>query len=389
MESHSADADQTALLNWVLRHGLVEPTAESERPLETHRRALAEAAEAITEPLSAIAMTDGSPENERVFIRGNHRTLGEEVPRRFLTALGGETKYQGSGRLELARQIADPSNPLTSRVIVNRLWHHLFGRGIVASVDNFGVLGQQPTHPELLDYLAVRFVNDGWSIKKMLRSLVLSSTYQMASTPSKAAAEIDPQNLLLHRMRIRRLEGESIRDAILAVSGSLDQTMYGPSVATHITQFMQGRGRPKESGPLDGLGRRSVYLEVRRNFLSPMMLAFDTPIPFSTVGRRNRSNVPAQALILMNDPFVIEQSAKWATRMAGTADTMITQMYLAAFARQPSNTERQDCHRFLERQRKFQTAANAEDSADGSIDERAWADLAHALLNVKEFAFLR
>src|SRR5262249_25621732 len=155
-----------------------------------------------------------------------------------------------------------------------------------------------PTHPELLDYLAARFVRADWSVKKLIRELVLSSAYQMSSHPEQKAEQIDPQNLLLHRMRVRRLEGEVIRDSLLALSGQLDERLYGKPVPVPLPPFQDGRGRPM-SGPLDGDGRRSIYLAVRRNFLSSFLLAFDTPIPFSTVGRRTVSNVPAQALILM------------------------------------------------------------------------------------------
>ena len=259
------------------------------------------------------------------------------------------TVARGSGRLELARQMTDPAlDPFVPRVMVNRIWHHLFGRGIVASVDNFGVLGEAPTHPELLDYLADQFVKDGWSVKKTIRTLVLSSAYRMSSHPTDADKD-DPQNLLLHRARLRRLEGEAIRDAMLSVSGRLDLKMYGPSVPVHLTPFLEGRGRPAD-GPLDGDGRRSLYIAVRRNFLSPMMLAFDTPSPFSTVGRRTVSNVPAQALILMNDPFVHQQAEVWAKRVIGQGGSdkeRITRMYLAAFSRPPTDVEMSACLDFL------------------------------------------
>jgi len=290
---------------------------------------------------------------------------------------------RGSGRLELARQMTDPAvNPLIARVMVNRVWHHLFGRGIVASVDNFGVLGEAPTHPELLDHLADRFVKEGWSLKRLIRALVLSSTYRMASEESPEGEKVDPSNLLLHRMRLRRLEGEAIRDAMLAVSGRLDAKVYGPSVPIHLTPFLEGRGRP-ESGPLDGGGRRSLYLGVRRNFLSPFLLAFDTPIPFSTMGRRSVSNVPAQALILLNDPFVHQQAEVWAKRVLsrpGPAGERVDGMYVNALGRPPTDDERAACLAFLEGQTKRYGVP-----AD---DARVWADLAHTLFNVKEFIFV-
>jgi hypothetical protein len=334
----------------------------------------------------AMAILDGSPVDEHVFIRGSPKALGEMVPRRFLEGLAGTAGLsiaRGSGRLELARQLTDPSvNPLVARVIVNRVWHHLFGRGIVASVDNFGVLGDAPTHPELLDYLSARFAQEGWSIKKLIRTLVLSSTYQMSSKPEAAGDAIDPQNLNLHRMRVRRLEGEAMRDAMLALSGRLDRRLYGPPVPVYLTAFQDGRGRPA-SGPIDGDGRRSIYLGVRRNFLSSMLLAFDTPIPFSTMGRRTVSNVPAQALILMNDPFVHQQAAVWAQRLlqrSMSPTDRICEMYVSAFGRPATSEEIGQCLGFLERQGQLYGSRAEHPSA--------WTDLAHVLFNVKEFIFV-
>jgi hypothetical protein len=332
-----------------------------------------------------MAMQDGDGVDECVFKRGSYKTLGDVVPRRFLEALAGPERLSvthGSGRLELARQITNPAiDPFLPRVMVNRIWEHLFGRGIVPSVDNFGVLGELPTHPELLDYLADKFVKDGWSIKKTIRALVLTNAYRMSSQPTETDKD-DPQNLLLHRARLRRLEGEAIRDAILSVSGRLDLKMYGPSVPVHLTPFLTGRGRPAD-GPLDGDGRRSLYTAVRRNFLSPMMLAFDTPSPFSTVGRRTVSNVPAEALILMNDPFVHQQAALWAKRVlsqAGSDKERITRMYEDAFSRLPTDNELSACVGFLTSQAK---------AADKKPDDSAvWGDLAHTLFNVKEFIYI-
>ena len=332
----------------------------------------------------APALLDGNGVDENVFLRGSHKTLGEIAPRRLLEALVGSDKTMdspGSGRLQLAQQMTDPAvTPFVPRVMVNRIWHHLFGQGIVASVDNFGVLGERPTHPELLDHLASQFVEDGWSVKKMIRRMVLSRSYQMSSRPDPMAEKADPRNLLLQHMRIRRLEGEAIRDAILQVAGSLDAKMYGPSVPVNLTQFQEGRGRTA-SGPLDGNGRRSLYLSVRRNFLSSFLLAFDTPIPFSTVGRRSVSNVPAQALILLNDPFVHQQAGKWAKQTI-TQEKMprerITAMYQTAFARLPSQSEMDACTEFLERQGRL-----------GEVSELAlWSDLAHVLINAKEFIYV-
>jgi hypothetical protein len=386
-------AGQARLANWLVRHGTLfglDRGAKARRFSEVLRLFVADQARTSAkirhESRLAVALLDGSAEDEHVFIRGSHKALGPVAPRRFLEALAGPERLavaRGSGRLELARQLTDPGkDPFVARVLVNRVWHHLFGRGIVASVDNFGVMGEPPTHPELLDYLADHFVKGGWSVKKLIRELVLTNAYRMASKRGGPADRADPENRLLHRARIRRLEGEAIRDALLAVSGRLDLKMYGPAVPVHLTAFQDGRGRPG-SGPLDGDGRRSIYLGVRRNFLSPLMLAFDTPSPFSTVGRRTVSNVPAQSLILMNGPFVHQQAGLWARRAlarGGSAAGRVAGMYLDAFGRPPTEAERAACLDFLARQAKL---SKVEPDAPA-----VWADLAHALFNAKEFIFL-
>jgi len=282
----------------------------------------------------AMAMMDGTGEDAHVLIRGNSSKPGSIEPRHFLTAISGDTPIEivsdiGSGRLELAAQINAPDNPLTARVMVNRIWHHLMGRGIVPTTDDFG-----------------------------------------------AAVEVDPNNRLWHHRPPKRLEGEAIRDSLLTVAGNLDSKLFGPPIPVHLTSFMNGRGKPKKSGPLDGGNRRSIYVAVRRNFLSPFMLTFDTPAPFSTMGRRNVSNVPAQALILMNDPFVVQQSSDWAKRalqQSDNAQERIQAMYVAAFARQPSDSERDFALEFV----------------GDSEDSDRWSAFAHALINTKEFIFLR
>ena len=334
----------------------------------------------------ALAITDGSPVDENLFIRGNHKNLGEVVSRRFLEVFGGADKApprNGSGRLDLAHQVLDPARtPIVPRVFVNRLWKHHFGEGIVRSPDDFGVLGQAPTHPELLEFLAVEFVKNGWSIKKMHRLMLLSSAYQMDSRASESADEADPDNKLLHKMPVRRLEAEAIRDALLAVSGRLDRTQFGPSVPPYLTPFMAGRGRPGTRGPLDGNGRRGIYLGVRRNFLNPMFLAFDYPTPFSSMGKRGVSNVPAQALTMMNNPLVLAEAEVWAKKTAGeqTRDR-ITSMYLAALARPPSPAELDEANAFLDEQARIHGRPD---------DPRAWTDFwTRALVfNVKEFIFV-
>jgi hypothetical protein len=383
------DAPEVArLVGWLARHpellGGAKAVHDKAAALRAEEKKVA--ARIKAESRLAPALLDGSGVDEHVFVRGSPKAEGPPAPRRLIEALAGPQPLapaRGSGRLELARQMTDPAvNPFIARVLVNRVWHHLFGRGIVPSVDNFGVLGEAPTHPELLDHLADRFVREGWSVKTLIRALVLSSTYRMASQSSPEAEKVDPSNRLLHHMRLRRLEGEAIRDAMLAVSGRLNPRLYGPSVPIHLTPFLDGRGRPG-SGPLDGDGRRSLYLAVRRNFLSPFLLAFDTPIPFSTMGRRSVSNVPAQALILLNDPFVHQQAEVWARRVLSQPRTpaeRIEGMYVRAFGRPPTDDERAACLAFLEGQAKRYGVPTDE--------VRVWADLAHTLFNVKEFIFV-
>jgi hypothetical protein len=265
------------------------------------------------------------------------------------------------------------------------VWLGHFGSGLVRTPSDFGLRSESPTHPELLDYLATRFRDEGWSIKKLIREIVLTEAYRMATSGDPAAKERDPLNLLWHRAMVRRLEGEAIRDALLAIAGRLDETRFGRPVPVHLTAFMEGRGRPERSGPLDGDGRRSIYLEVRRNFLSPFMLAFDAPPPASTVGRRNESNVPAQALVLMNDPLVLQQCTLWARRaLEGgklTNQERVERLYREAFCRPPSAVEAAEAAAFV--------AEQAEAYGAGLDDERPWADLCHVLVNVKEFIYLR
>ena len=343
---------------------------------------------------TAPALLDGNGIDQFVLLKGSAARPGELSPRRFLEAIDGANQpawpKHSSGRLELADRVLDPANPLASRVAVNRLWHHLFGRGLVPTTDNFGKLGEPPADPQaqaLLDHLAVRFIEEGWGLKKLIRQIVTSNTWQMASTPSVAAAQRDPLNLLLHHYPLRRLEGEAIRDKILAVSGRLDRTVGGPSVEVYLTPFHDGRGRPK-SGPLDGNGRRSLYTKVRRNFLPSFLLAFDLPVPFQAMGRRNVTNVPAQALTLMNDPFVTEHAQVWARRLLAetslSTEGRITQMYGEAFAREPTAAEQAVAIEFL----AAQAERHGADLATDPTNAAAWADLAHALFNTKEFIFV-
>ncbi|MEX0792125.1 MAG: PSD1 and planctomycete cytochrome C domain-containing protein [Pirellulaceae bacterium] len=320
----------------------------------------------------------------RLHIRGSHANLGKPVPRGFLSILGdlgSLTIEEGrSGRLELAHAIADPDNPLTARVFVNRLWGYHFGVGLVPTVDNFGLRGEVPTHPELLDWLAAQFVQNDWSIKKMHRLMVLSHTYQMSHQPTEKGMQVDPDNRLWHHLPVRRLDAESIRDAILAVAGTLDRSLFGKGINPQLTPYMYPRYRPP-SGPVDGNNRRSIYGAVRRNFIPPLMAAFDVPPPNDTVGSRDVTAVPNQALVLLNNEFVHQQAQRWGQRLAQedrSIDERIDDMFIRAIARSPTATEQEAIRVFIETQREQDLA-----------EQEIWSAVAHVVFNLKSFIFVR
>ena len=221
----------------------------------------------------------------------------------------------------------------------------------------------------------------------MIRYMVLSNTFQRSSIGTRAIFEKDPANLFLSHYPIHRLEAEAIRDAILTASGRLDTTMYGLPVYIHLTEFVKGRGRPP-SGPIDGDGRRSIYQSLRRNFLSPFMLTFDMPVPFSAFGKRNITNVPAQSLALMNDPFVDGQAQFWAERILKeqtNPSERIRAIYQDAFSRPPIESETQAALSFLEEQRLTYGTDDAALDAETAV----WKDFCHSIFNMKEFIYVR
>jgi hypothetical protein len=297
----------------------------------------------------------------------------------------------GSGRLELAERIASAENPLTARVMTNRIWQHLFGAGLVRTVDDFGHVGERPSHPELLDHLAARFVADGWSMKRLIRAIALSRTFQASNQPSAAAKAADPQNRLLSHYPARRMEAEAIRDSILAASGRLSPALYGASVQPFREKV--NADRRLFPGPLDGNGRRSVY--VKNNLMeAPKFLGvFNFPGGKVTQGRRDVTNVPAQALALLNDPFVIGQADVWAGRMierpAVTLGERIDAMFRTALGRLPTTEERQRfeqaAHRFAE---LHGTGGGGTVEVEIVNSRAVWKDVAHAIFNLAEFVYI-
>jgi len=340
-------------------------------------------AQALPESIEALVLAEAGAWNDSVHVRGSAKRLGDSVTRGAMGSLAQGVPAPGaigSGRLELARMLVERSHPLVARVMVNRIWQHVVGRGLVSTPDDFGALGAAPTHPELLDWLAADFMRD-WDIKRLVRQIALSATFAQSGTSSEQSESLDPTNALLHRAFIRRLDAESVRDAMLALAGRLDRTMGGPGVPTHLTEFMTGRGRPGQSGPLDGNGRRSVYLEVRRNFADSFLATFDLPVPTTTVGRRHESNVPAQALAMMNAPLVHELAARWGACAGASCDgspasivRIAASMLQDAWGREPATEQVDRCVAFVQ--------------AEGGPSPAAWSALAHAILNTKQFLFI-
>jgi hypothetical protein len=400
LEGRSPRTPDAATLRWTewwLQHPELSGLATDTEYRNLARRFIQEqealAGKVVWQSRTAVAWMDGTGVDEHVLVRGKPFKPGMPAPRSLPVVFTGARPIQpadSSGRLELARQLADPSNPLVARVWVNRVWHHLFGRGLVPTVDNFGALGERPTHPELLDHLAWQFVHvDGWSTKRLIRRLLLTRTYAVGSRDSDTRApELDPGNRWWHRMPVRRLEAEAIHDALLAVSGRLDPALGGPPVPVHLTEFVIGRGRPDQSGPLDGNGRRSLYTALRRNFLPTTLQAFDFPTPFSTVGRRNVTNVPAQSLAVMNDPFFHQQAELWARRLLrehpqADLPTRVRTLFLQAYHRSPTPAELEACRTTLAELKAFHAS-----EPGGSSEIGPWIDLCHALLNANEFIYL-
>jgi hypothetical protein len=321
-------------------------------------------------PRRVPGVVEGTAYDAPLLSRGDHRKPMDPVPRGYLELIDSHPYATSrSGRLELANDIVDPANPLTSRVMVNRIWHCLFGRGLVGTVDNFGRLGEEPSHPELLDFLAGHFIEHGWSGKELIRFLVTTRAYQLSSVASERSGQVDPADEWLSHARVRRLEAESIRDSLLAISGRLDSTMFGPGA--------DALAMPSEQR------RRSVYLTVKRNFPSPFLETFDAPKPFTTLGQRDATNVPAQSLALLNDPFVVEQAARWAVSMLGAEldpDARVQRMFEIAFARPAGDAELALCRTYLDDLAKDHHGGEA---------ELVWRDFGQSLFNLKEFIYLR
>ena len=311
-----------ACLGEELLENSVEKLADALPLIETYRRLEAEIIPSERVP----AMEETVGRDQSLLARGDHKKPGESVPRGFLSVIDA-TPYRSndSGRLQLASDLLRPDNPLTRRVIANRVWHHLFGRGLAATPDNLGHLGPTPTHPALLDGLARYVELNGWSLKTLIRHIITSRAWRLDSQASSQAATVDPENRLLSHAFVRRLEAEPVRDSLLAASGSLDRQLFGP---------MQPGDSP----------RRSVYVRVARNAIDPLLRVYDFPEPASAVGCRDVTNVPAQALYLLNDKRITELARTWAEQIladgsCATDDDRLQRMFVSALGRSASPDE--------------------------------------------------
>jgi hypothetical protein len=342
---------------------------------------------------------------------GSHEAPQEEVQPGFLTVIDPRpaavtpcTKTNTTGRrTALANWLASADNPLTSRVMVNRLWHYHFGRGIVGTPSDFGMMRERETHPALLDWLAATFVEKGWSIKAMHRLMMLSNTYQQSSDFNEQAARVDPANKLLWRFRRQRLTGEEIRDAMLAVSGRLNLQMGGPSVFPDIPEKMEVRGGWKRNEREEAKNRRSVYVFVRRNSRYPMFQAFDMPDTHESCARRSVTTTAPQALSLLNDRVTLQAAQAFAARVlkesGNDPQAQIMRAYRLAFSRAPEAAERAAAEAFLRRQAEVikprlaagQPVALPLNVSGAPVDAAlaaALVDFCHALLNANEFVYV-
>ncbi len=337
-QAQLATDSQVKLIEEARQLGLLEMDEASKTKLGELVQKYLELEIQLKSPNRVPGLLEADAVDQALFIRGNHRQPGADIPRGFLEAID-DSPYEAtnSGRLQLADNVVRDDNPLTRRVVVNRIWHYLFGAGLVRSVDNFGKLGEKPSHPELLDDLAVQMQVQGWSMKNMIRYILLSKTWQLESRSSELAQENDPDNRLLSHASIRRLEGEVLRDSLLANSGRLERTMYGPPV-----------------GNVTSHERRSLYLSVRRNSLNPFLKTFDFPVPAATKGRRDSTNVPAQSLTLLNDAFVISSARLLATRTGSEKNeaSRIQMMFERSLGRRPTEQELQAAKAYLIELRK-------------------------------------
>ncbi len=328
---------------------------------------------------SAMGVEDGNATNVPIFVRGNHERPGEIQPRHFPRALSDGKPISGnvSGRLELAQWIANRDNPLTARVMVNRAWRWHFGRGLVATTDNFGKLGAKPSHPELLDWLAIWFMENGWSVKKLNALILNSATFQMSSTANAAALKIDPTNLLLSRAPLRRMEAEPLRDSLLQISGQLDLKVGG-TIWT-FENYKLVFNHTSEDATTYSSNRRAIYLPVIRNHVYDLFELFDFPDPGTVNGNRADTTIAPQALYLMNSPLVLRTCATMANELLAKKNLTNAQrvewLYAKVYNRKPTSKESKNAVKFV--------------NVFCQEQQASWQAFCQALVSSNEFLYLK
>jgi hypothetical protein len=338
------------------------------------------------------AVRDAAPVNARVMVKGDPKTLGPEVERGFLHILGGQTvpkDHKGSGRDLLATWITDPKNPVTARVIVNRVWMWHFGRGLVNTPNDFGKRGEPPTHPELLDYLTSRFVENGWSLKKLHRAIMLTRAYALASGDDPANAVRDSKNEFYWRFDRRRLSAEELRDSVLQASGQLDPIAPGPHAFPPRASYVFTQHNPYLADfEKLSTNKRSVYLIQQRFRPHPYLDLFDGPDANSATPARTANTTALQALYLMNNPFIEEQAAALAARVAIAEETAAGRIRLAyrlLYGRVPTTTEMQMARTFLNR---YGSEASGPALQAHERSRSAWTGLMRVMLSANEFSYV-
>lgn len=366
-------------------------TAEIKSVLAEKRKAKQGLEKALPKYPMAMSVSEQKPENIKVHLRGSHFTLGKEVPRQFLRIIEGENQTpiddQQSGRLELAQWLTSGKHPLTARVMVNRIWRWHFGKGLVRTPDNFGKLGERPTHPELLDWLAVQFVENKWSIKSMHRLIMLSSSYQMSTTYNPQLAEIDPENRLLWRMNRKRLEAEAIRDSILAVCGKLDYEMGGSLLNVENRKYVTSTANIDPV--VYDTNRRSVYLPIVRSALYEVLQAFDFADPSVLSGDRTHTTVAPQALFMMNSDFMMQHTKDFADEIIHEtqldASDKVNRIYERTFSRPATAMEVNQALNYINQyKQELQPLKMSEEEKE----RRTWQSLCRILIASNEFLFV-
>lgn len=388
-EERSTD-DDIVWLEWLIRSGLLSNRSQASPRLAELLARYRELEASLPPPTTFPGLADEcQPVAQPLFARGDLEKPRDSVERGYLQMLTPEgltIAPTSSGRGELAEVIASPSNPLTARVMVNRVWQWVFGRGLVGTPDDFGHLGESPAHPELLDHLASRFVAEGWSVKRLIRELVMTRAFRSSGRPTESSTRLDPQNLTCAHFSSRGAEAEVVRDSLLAVAGALDSRPFGPSV--HPYRTSADNEKRLFAGPLDGDGRRSIYIKFQLMEPPAFLRAFNLPGGKVTEGRRGSSHTVEQSLTMLNDPLVLELADRWAEDLiddgAVSIEARLRAMFQRALSRDPSQAE---LSRFRTALQEYgQSRGFAADALPSSRE--VWREVAHTLFNLQEFRFI-